>query len=782
MIIDNYTNTLPENKRSNIDFLDIESPTLNIRMFEYNLVREVTHLILPYYVGDSDGKDYTEEKISPTFTTVFMFDEDKLPQDQITVIKRTTYAGEQVIDFGAFAEEGIHSLSVYTIQNNGVSSPTRFLQFIVRKPESEYTVVDLTKLSTFNSSVTDHKRYYTPAHNAGDVYASVYTRSYMVSIDSTGDINVTVNRPSGSPWHTIYTVNRRGGALGSQVGSDALDNCEVLDYELMKNQSNQVTYRLTEKCVISGVEHNLKDYVGYTGVLPDEVIRAGVENKLALMYLFEAAKAVDETGTVKLILPKMDIVCDYHFADITKDIRYLGGLDVCRSCLHLPDGIIIDLNESTVSVLPTSYHISGRLFYGLYNTDTHIVNGNIVGNWGNSTLIRKDGINDGEHRSVVLFQGCRFCSIEDLDVSYTVGYDVTCGSEVSGLNLWDQIQFGDLGYIDYSGNEHHGSAQDNSILGYRLSTGYHEVHTKVQPFCAPVFLLHIYGSSGSAAEKILTKTCRTVFIHFYDENNRFIKTVKASQQWYILVPYGAVKAKISMFGTINTGDGASTPDFLMQNNYRRFCVYIMVPSWCCSTERCKIHDTRQCVLLIGGVQNRVKDCLLYNIGAERQAAGNVPSGSGTYYSTLEPTDDYDAFAIYKRLVQIEESAWYSFHTFWENVECLYSDGAMIRMDGSRDMHIKNCHGISFSFGYPVVDYLMEGCSYQMFRSHSWMSGPSHSVIRNCILKSIDNGGDSVSQSSCLGAGKYSGDLYLRNCDVLNEEGVLPIHDEPNIKS
>lgn len=779
MIINNYIDNLPENKRSDLDFHSIANPTLNIRIFEYNLVRDETHLVLPYYVGDYSHKDYVDENFGPTFTTVFIFDEDTVPQDQVRVVKKTTYAGEQIIDLGTFDEEGVHSLSIYTIQNNGVSSATKFLQFIVRKPESEYTVVDLANSSGFTSNVINFKRYATNQSDGG-MKATVYTRSYEVAYNGNNDIYVTVRRPQNNPWHSVYPVSDEVGTLGDQVSDDSVP----IDYELIKNSGYEVTYHLTDRCVVGGEEKLLKDYVGYMDAVPEEVIRTGVENKIALMYLFEAAKAADVNNPVKFIMPEMDIVCDYHFLDITKSINNLSSFETIAGSILLPDNIVIDLNKSSIYLLPTTNSYSSKLIQGFYNIDTHIINGKIVGNWGNAQFV---GGSDGEHRSAIIFEACRFCSIENLDISRTVGYDAFCGANYQGDATYGKFVFNNLSYINYNGELHQRDFQDSQISGYRLSTTAHNVTSPNWVVCAHTFMISKDGvGSYGVTDKIHTKTCRTVFLHFYDANDTFIKTVKALQQWNILVPYGASKVKISAYGILESSPysaDSDSPDVLCaeDGSRRRWIIYrANVPSWGCCTDNCAIHDTRMVVLLIGGVQNRIKNCTLWNIAGERQSAFSYRYSSSEY----DATGDTDSFPIYKLLMDCEESARFSFHTFYENLDCLYSDSIHVKTDGGYDSHYKNCHNLHFALSDEFVDYLIEGCSGKINRAHTWLSGPSHSVIRNCILKDITNGNDGIKQSNCFGAGQYPGDLYLRNCDVTKIYGAIGglVHNCPYIKS
>ena len=820
MIINNYNSSLKENKESELTFYSLQSPVLNIRGFDFNLVEGETHLVIPYYVSDFYQCEYREDRICSTFTTIFTMDEDKEPlnapvsnpRDGVwRTWKQTTYAGEQVIDLGVFNDVGIHTLSVRTIQSNGVGSATKFLKFIVR-PSRERLVLDLDPTSDgyignggFSSAFNGYSRYNLvwrsdPANCFGPV-ESEYNCRYVVKPTllqgKVTDIKIVVIKNSSQYCvvdHDIDDYGARkstndgqydfwGGKFdGGEVSSSELAGVSLSDGEVVVD-----VFHVATECNVSvGNQYNkvkLTDYINSRAAdLPDEVIDAAAKNKVALTRLFEAAKAyaIEHGYDDELVLkmPQMEIVCDYHFASVNdpaykdnmrkqdtdsepKDAKYQKRRLTGRSDILVPDGITIDLNGSTISVLQVKNVYNGEVRAGdvhggsilrvINNVDSHIINGKFVGNYKGFEFYHGY---DAESLHVLGIYASLFCSFENLDISFATGYEMHIGTREGALIGYNDAVFNPFrkyGYIDYDGVEHDLS-RDGRAAGWAYTAADLSANYAKDGLCK---ILN-YGWTVCGREFRVIRdnrgldyhslTCKDMFIHFYDMNGNFVKTVKVLQRWPVLIPYGAWKMRMTMYGTLeedktdslNTKSGSK----IYGGFVRDFCNF----SWCSGLYNSSIHDTRSCTLDNGGVQTTIKNIKFWNVAAERY-------GRTTQYEG----DDY---FITKMLVDYEDDSHQLFNCLFENCEMLFGDNRGVNIVRGYESQFKNCRNIHLTLWEEVHDVLIEDSDVSLEFRQRFESADSHVIIRNCRIKSINNLHSSDYSPFRIGAA--TGELWLRH--------------------
>lgn len=789
MIVDNYNNSLAENKESLLTFTSLASPVLSVRMFNHNLIQGESHLVIPYCVSDCDHREYTSEEILPTFTTIVTVDEDTVPQDQVRVWKKTTYAGEQLIDLGVFDDLGPHTFNIRTIQSNGIGSITKLLKFIVRKPESQRTVIDLSSGGSFQSEFDNYTRYGFTCDGNNVIYEE-YNCTYSVTCspdadNNINDISIVVSHNQlGKNCYTAKDVTNYKGDLASS-------------YHIINDFVGE--YRLTTHCVVNGVDRKLTEFL-HTDMqsLPRIVIETAAKNKVALTRLFEAAKAY---GADKIILPKLDIVCDYHYArdystDLSLDISLNESLphkDSYRDSITIPDGLWVDLNKSDIFVLQTTNNYIGYLFTLNYSFDSHLVNGSVSGNWIGS---QHSWQQDGEHRSVLEIRGSQFCSFENLKIVGTTGYDVMVSSFDGAHWATSRKVYDKIGFIDYSGVAHtSGDVYGNDSENYEgfMYTSSLNLVADAQWFVDHnVFRPNNYSDGGYDTRQIHSLTCKTISISFYDENQTFIKTVKTSERIPTLAPYGAVHARLCKYGTSEFGKYDSINDSASAGRFA-FCYRSMI-GWANSIVGCDIFKTRQVIFANGSAQTVIKDCRMFCINGERSShyswglSGGVPTVKSEYAGVIrnaseqpDPIFGFDWYSIYPTLVvDIEDECRQSYYNFWDNVELVCGKVDAFAINGGVDMHFKNCRNIALGFGYYSMGVLIENCSLCVNTDYAWWLNGSDFVIKNSIVKSL---GNCTSHRSMRGA--YTGDLYIRNNDVayLNNDGALNslIHDYSELK-
>lgn len=789
MIVNNYTNTLPENKESQLSLTSLANPVILIRMFEFNLIKDETHLVIPYYVSDYNHEDFINEKISPTFTTVITLDEDTVPADEVRVWKKTTYAGEHSIDLGTFDTLGLHTINIRTIQSNGIGSHTKLIKFFVRKPAAQRTTVDLSNGGSFSTSLNGYTRYYSiPISGPQNVFALEYNCTYNVSCTKEGDdvvdIQIVVARSDeNKKCITAYSLS---GLEKNNVLEDYSDDCAG-------------TYHLTTRCSVNGTVKQLTDYLNTkTSSLPRSVIEAASKNKIAMNRLFEAARAY---GADILKLPNMDIVCDYHLPknystdnSITPATSYddsiqESSIEFARNRVTIPNGLTVDLNGSNVQMLPSSSNYKGRLFSLSYCLDSHLINGRITGNWLNSTPAYGG---DGEHRSTLEIRGSQFCSFEDLVIKGTSGYDVmvsarACHGFATGTKVYNK-----RGFIDYDGVVHdEENVYNSNFPSYTGCFMYEDTPITSlidSAWCIDNHVVRFGNSEDNTGNISLihSQTCRTVNASFYDEDNNFIKTVKTYERTPTLVPYGAAKVRLCKYGIAGFGDVDSVN--YSASSGRFGCSYRDVVGWGNGIYRCDMHTARQVVFANGSTQLTLKDCRLFGVNCERNSNYTWSSGPDSSYvgvlrnpATDADPNGLDIYSIYPTwVVDIEDISRESYYCFWDNIEVVYGTIDAIRLDAGTGWHFKNCHNLHISLGRENVDCLIENCAVTMSTDYSWVQDKGLLMIKNSIIDSFDNGIQNVSAR-----GATSGDVYLRNSSIYRygDNGSLNhlVHDEPKNK-
>ena len=709
MIANNYNNSLKENTETGMTFYSPVSPVVVVRAFDFNLTRGETRLVIPFYVSDGMQKEYRDCKIGPTFTTIIRLDEDTVPDEDVVEWKRTTYAGEHVADLGVFTKEGIHSFSIRTIQSNGVGSATKYYRFIVRKPKSEMVVLNLDNEDSFTGSFSN-RIWIDAALDSGPAIAirNESNAGYYVEVDrSSGDYpEITITVTNG-------TVNRyRTNADGSR-------------YNLFGAKDISGVYRLTQFCTIGNKTVKLSDYLDVdSSDIPQEVTLAAARNKVALTRLFEAAKAY---GADILKLPEAMLITLSHLNASGTDVHdtFTGKDDVV-----FPDGLTVDLNKSTVRVLRTSMLQNGTLFHIQFNTDTHLVNGSVVGNWKHYKFNKKTSSSyiEGETVHNISVHSSLFSSVEDMDISYSLGYELHVGNVGASPSRVESEyrKFDKFGFIDYEGvvHEDSGSVHVDGVgdvartSGLMYTSGYRDLETRNVPLYGHTLIIRRYTTEIKQVHRL---SRREMFVHYYDQDYTFIKTVKVLERWPLIWPYNAKYARLTIYGD----NGFSGSESLNRNsNYGRFGVDCRSQSWGSGVYRCKVHDTRSCLLDNGGIQTVTDSCLFWNISGERYGLSTWYSGDNYYATKLLSDVEDDMFNLYNYSVR--------------NCEFLYGDVRAFSFVHGYDTDISGCCNISFIYHYHAVGGMVHDSCCGVAKHNGYPTNNPQIMVTNNILQSMSS--------------------------------------------
>lgn len=650
MILNNYNNSIPENTETELTFTSNSSPRVFVRNFNHVLASSSEHLIVPYYVCGMKDTLYCNSEIGDTFTTIITFDEDIVDKGNVQVIKSTTYSGEFVFDVDLLEygidSPGLHSFSIRCIDSLGVGSATMYYKFLVRDPVEDAKVVDLDTTSSFSVS-----------QDADTPESSRYSRVVAVlpngSTARTGfvetdyaDYSVVVTRSGDTVDNIAVTVD--GVLKYTHQDSDKVHSDEDISG----------TYTLVTTASVEGSTVLLTDYLETPAAeLPSSVVIAAARNKVALTMLMRAAKVY---GANKLVLPKdMQIVFDYHNKNGGTEQGSIYDSLSGRDDVMFPNSFVLDLNGSTISTL-LSARISGAILLNMFNNfDTHVINGSVFGNYRkalSSTIITDGGNVASESTHAVSMDGCAFCSFDNVEVAYTHGYEATLSIYTPiGFTLKNETKlspkFDSYGFIDYDGVVHNMEAPADSNAVCMMYTGSTSANYRAD------FTPDMYGMrSISSVRGLFTNSIKVdkytairsdngsmhrglsleVFVHYYDENAQFLKTVKVYTFMENICPKGAAYCRISAKGTATAGtiDSLNTAKGVGM----LFAEQTFVVPCGCSYNNCRFHDLRTCVCGLLGHQSFFGNSYIWNCG---DTPGHIKGHVTTMAMDLEDRSSYN---------------------------------------------------------------------------------------------------------------------------------------------
>lgn len=756
MILNNYNNSLRENVETTSTFLSSKSPHVFVRQFKHVLDDESEHLIIPYYVCDHDDSFFRKSVASPTFTVIAEFDEDTLPPDEVVSIKRTTYAGDHVLDIDldelGVSSPGMHLVTIRCIQSNGVGSGTLYYRYFVRDTVEEAKTVDLSSVSGFSVSQDAQ----TPSEERINKLITLIpdgkdTSALFVEMDY-ADYEVSVVSNNGVFQYIKISVD---GELRYTSPVEGSTNTRL---------PNDITgdYYLTTVTNVNGSDVLLSDYLSVdAGNLPSAVVVAAAKNKVALTMLMRAVKAY---GRNKLIMPEgIDFVFDYHNKNggLANDSEYFK---LGRDNTFFPDNFTLDLNGCSISALQCIDVHDGVLVALFNNINTHVINGSIRGNLSGYDFESSYPSNNAESVKCVGIYASMFCSVENVEISHSLGYELAVKnwdflSSNYKNKVYDAPKFDSVGYIDYDGVAHDtdDNVADNVLClrytGPTLSnadSGYSEELYGTQNLGRRSVLLisrtiyiakHISETQNGSARRGMSKE---LFVHYYDKTGKFIKTVKVYQYYSIVVPYNAYYIRFSAIGTKTAGliDSLTNP-----SGVGNLCAHIKYVCWGNTYRNCKIHNCRSCICGVLGVQSLVDGCTLWNIPA-------IGNGNSVFNKTK--------YHITTHLVDMEDGSQMNSSVCFNNCE-LIAKGAIRSVNIVRGFYTQfsNVRNMTPNLDSDVGHFFIydaSNCGMYEKRNHLWAHSVRH--IENSNLTSVE-----VNLSSAASRGDADGTVHVKYSNV-----------------
>lgn len=286
----------------------------------------------------------------------------------------------------------------------------------------------------------------------------------------------------------------------------------------------------------------------------------------------------------------------YNFADGT---HYLVVNTSTLSSLEVPGGFTLDLNGSTIATTQFMDLFSGTIFR-LNNYDSHIINGNIKSSYNSfdfDTTKRRTGRGVAAEGVAALNigAGARYCSLENLDISYTLGYELTGGFDFGtqiGLNLSNN------GTENTRINIANGQQVSSNGM---ISSDFIELSDNAETIG--------FGRRGYGNYDMGTR--REVFFSFYNSSKAYIGSIKAKMYTFVRVPTNAKYMRFTGYG----GTKAQWPEATNRGLLKIFVNATMAKN--ILVKGCTWHDTRTTALtLSAGTGIIISNCHWYNIALE----------------------------------------------------------------------------------------------------------------------------------------------------------------------
>lgn len=536
---------LTENTIDTDDTVDeTDCPFVNVKYFD-PIVHVGGKIEIEYYVDTKGMDSINRGEIGDTFTVI-------VKTERGSTAKHTTYAGRFKIETPTFSTEGETWFSIECIDSNGVGSIVQFFDILVRDAVTpNYYTMQESDLETYGIVAGDDTPQVAYANKAAlsDFFADVKSGD----IDESSGYNgvVMLNRTYFIDYHATF---------GTQTFKRAT----------IDTQTREIT--ALADCTIN------------------DLITANVIKTFSVVTFPAVGDECCEDAT------KMQNWVNWGYV-VDGCIYYVINTSTFGDNIVFPDEFTVDLNGATIKATQCDDLQQGYLVRLDNNFDTHIINGNIVGNYKGFDFL-KASLNNGvqppsEHLCVTNIFSSKYCSFEHVDISHAVGYE----GGVSGNTRYNGNQFK---VPTYTGS----TAVDIADGDVVSKTGMVTTNLiDITGFSEIAFVRSGYCGYEMGVQ-------REMFYSFYTSSDEYIKTIKGKQYWLCKVPSTAAKVRLSMYGTVEQFPTQTTRgslhlycDFAFSKNNK----YIS----------CSWHDTRSCVCNDANAKGVLhQDCTFKNIGAE----------------------------------------------------------------------------------------------------------------------------------------------------------------------
>lgn len=409
-------------------------------------------------------------------------------------------------------------------------------------------------------------KYYVSDYNNSDWIKNEYNSTFTVEIEINGRTYKKTTY-AGESSIVIDGINTEGEYIYSirAIDQNGISSPTQFFKILITDET------ITESDIYIMRDSDLSTYSITTGNITD--VETAKQNKTGLTNLFSAIK---NDGYKQITLKNATYMVDYHGDNIV-----------------FPSDFTIDLNGSTIKVLACTDLNGGQVALMKNCKNTHIINGNI---YGNADVFNADATKantkynvPGEWLSVVDMQSCSYCSYEDINVKYPVGYNLDFGM-ASDKGVSDgYLTFEDNTYIDTNG-EAKTTAKSIATSDFKEM-----VKTKQYDLFKVARYLGYSGFSGNNP---------VIYVHFYDDKKTYIKTVKSRQYLDIKNVTNAKYIRVTAFGTAES----------LKN---QLVLHGLGSTYNCYVKNCSFSNSRTCLFHPTICNNiAIENCTFENVCTE----------------------------------------------------------------------------------------------------------------------------------------------------------------------
>lgn len=575
MIYNSVAGTLPENTEDFNATVMGDCPFVNMRYFD-PIIKTGDGLLLEYFVDNKNMDSMNSFTIGDTFTTIV-----KLANG--TEFKKTTYAGFQYIELPAFSTAGETWFSVRCIDQNGVSSVEQFFDVLVRGGVTE---------NHYEMAASDLETYGIVPDNSDPQVAfnnKAALSSFFAAVKEGGYNGVKMlNRTYWVDYHGTFGTQRYWRVVVRNNRLISVD--EVTEQDVISN--GYVTTVHGSIPVINGTFGDaVVLYFVVNGSYYECTVYDGKITSVKSVSISDipSGKTATNRGSVPYVGEP------YSFPDATYTLVYNTSTDGAH--ITFPNEFTVDLNGATIRATQCTDLHGGSIIQINGNYDTHIKNGYIVGNYNGfdfATTRRRCGkLFPAEGLGLTSISNmAKYCSFENLDISYSTGYEFGSGGNYGGFD-----------YLYMSDGEENKRVDlaDGQIIS---ETG-----------CIVSALLDLksastvaIGRSGQGSYQGGTR--REILLSFYDSEKSYIKTIKTKLYSISKVPSGAKYMRITGYGTKAQWPTLGGSGVLGVNRNSGYPTNIVIKDCCW-------HDTRTCAFTLAGCNGfRVERCRWANIALE----------------------------------------------------------------------------------------------------------------------------------------------------------------------
>lgn len=343
--------------------------------------------------------------------------------------------------------------------------------------------------------------------------------SYVNNLTA-GDHNLVIGTlNAGLHWYSIQVIDSEGRE-SRRIFNDIL----VVDratYDITEDQ----TYTITDADLATyGINKN-------NSIVENDM----VNTRVGLTSLFAD---IQSQGYRKLVLP----------VGIYRVNRCIpNGTVENKDCpICIPTNLTIDMNGSTFKMHPYDdreygevAHVTNLMVKMAGCHDSHLINGTLEGDFfeRKNELIWEDGSNaisggNGEHSATFKVAGGGFCSLDNMTIKQTTGYN--CGAGPNGSKGKAQL----------------GAWADNTSVENGIDIikeGY--VTSAIGTMDDSLIASHYIVASVWLATGGLKGLYWDINFHFYDKDQAYIETIKVYQFTRCRIPEGAKYFRVTFKGT-----------------------------------------------------------------------------------------------------------------------------------------------------------------------------------------------------------------------------------------